>query len=202
MCWSVKALAEALSTKFTMVEIRNDVTGQPGGEAGREQSDGGAEEKRRSSTPIYTTFTSKSRPLFLKFFSRWLSSFSLSAMLAVLVALNTVKLVDLAGELPFLVPFSQPFVSGLFFAAVRGAHWECRWWRAAPLWRRGRVGKPPVLSLVVLSTSICRARHITTFKLIIDVCFYWQLTTILCIYIIYCSLCCCSVVVYYNVMCL
>lgn len=46
------------------------------------------------------TFTSKSRPLFLKFFSRWLSSFSLSAMLAVVVAVNTVKLVNLAGELP------------------------------------------------------------------------------------------------------
>lgn len=144
-----------------MVEIRNDVTG---GEAGREQSDGGAEEKRRSSTPICTTFTSKSRPLFLKFFSRWLSSFSLSAMLAVLLALNTVKLVYLAGELPFLVPVPQPFVSGLFFAAVRGAYWECRWWRAASLWRRGRVGKPPLLSLVLPLTAICRARHRTALR--------------------------------------
>lgn len=92
---SVKALTEALGTKFPMLEIRNDVTRKPGGEASGEQS-GSAEERRRSSTPICLTFTSKSRPLFLKFFSRWLSSFSLSAMLAVLVTMDTNKLADLA----------------------------------------------------------------------------------------------------------
>lgn len=69
------------------VEIRNDVTRKPEGEASRERSGGGAEEK----TPIGGTFTSKSRPLFLKFFSRWLSSFSLSAMLALLFALCVIK---------------------------------------------------------------------------------------------------------------
>lgn len=43
-------------------------------------------------------------------------------MVAVLVALNTVKLVDLACELPFLVPFSQPFANGLFFAGLSAVH--------------------------------------------------------------------------------
>lgn len=69
------------------VEIRNDVTRKPGGEASCELSG----EEKSSSTPIGGTFTSKSRPLFLKFFSRWLSSFSLSAMLALLFALGVIK---------------------------------------------------------------------------------------------------------------
>lgn len=86
----------SLREKLPMEENSNDVTGKPVGEAG-----GDAEEYMRSSTSICGTFTSKSRPLFLKFFSRWLSSFSLSAMLAILVKVNAVLLVDLACELPF-----------------------------------------------------------------------------------------------------
>lgn len=92
----VKAPAEAFVAKYLIEEIRNDVTRKPGGKASGE-----TERQRRGKEEILHrqfnwTFTSKSRPLFLKFFSRWLSSFSLSAMVASLVAVDMIKAVELA----------------------------------------------------------------------------------------------------------
>lgn len=91
----VKAPVEVLVAKFLIKEIRNDVTRKPGGIASGE-----TERQCRGKEILHrqfnTTFTSKSRPLFLKFFSRWLSSFSLSAMVESLLAVDMIKAVELA----------------------------------------------------------------------------------------------------------
>lgn len=90
------ALAEAFVTKLPIVEIRNDVTRKPGGKASGETERQCRGKEKTLQRRFNTTFTSKSRPLFLKFFSRWLSSFSLSAMVASLVAVDMIKAVELA----------------------------------------------------------------------------------------------------------
>lgn len=91
-----KALAESCGTKLPIVKIRNDVTRKPGGKASGEIERQCRGKEKPLQRRFNTTFTSKSRPLFLKFFSRWLSSFSLSAMVASLVAVDMIKAVELA----------------------------------------------------------------------------------------------------------
>lgn len=149
---STKAPPEALRAKFP---CKLETTSQ--GSQGAKLAANGAKlaAKRRRRRAIRGTFTSKSRPLFLKFFSRWLSSFSLSAMLASSVGVGCYR--TLAMRLVSSSPFSALRSLTIFCCRVRGAYWECRWRRAASL-RSGRVGKPPPLPLAPLTSARPRAR--------------------------------------------
>lgn len=136
------------------VEIRNDVTRKPGGEASRERSGGAAEEKG-SSTLIGETFTSKSRPLFLKFFSRWLSSFSLSAMLALLFALDVIKR---GNEASFQFLFLSSSFADYFLQLSPRCILGMPVAEGSLSLRRGRVGNPPALPLAPLTAARLWAR--------------------------------------------